>query len=380
MKRTLLISAQLLTVVTLIWLLYPNQMLETKGGIIKIKELEKSQKEEYGNSPKILKIDVLTDAHQVNFLNQKRNLNEFIEPANTSKDPAIINLGLDSSHQKNYGELLGEKSSFEPLLYLEAYGPLNIKIEGSKSFEKIEFSIPENFQNPAGAVSIEIYPAYKPNFFKDTKGSLTEEISIFSQKSRGPWMKVDSITINWSGDRDLFLSHENLIDLAALTGSKSIQSPQIEPKAWLEGMGSKIKSLDLRYETELAYEEGKNQGWQKVRTLQEMISANSANCIDLSVYVSKLALDSGYNAYIIANTGHAFCAISMPDEGAKDALTFETTDFLRSPLKPPENPGDSPREYLPGEKIIYPERPAPRAEEKTEIYLIDLNFWSKFYQ
>ena len=359
MKRATLILAQLLGLIFLVWLLYPNKPLTTTGGVVKISPSQ-SPGQYTNEKEKILEIDILTDAEKINFLNQKRKLDKLIEYSN-------------NNDFKNKEELLAEKSPFEPLIVIRARGPLNIKIKSSVSFQGTSFSIPE------GEHTAEVYPQYKPSFLKDIKGNITEKLWIYSQKSRGPWRQEDVIEIHWSGERDLFLSHENLIDLASLTNSRVEKYPEIPPNDWLKTMGEKIKSLNLRYETELVYKEGENQGWQKIRNLDDMIDAKSANCIDLCVYVCSLALASGYKAYIIANSGHALCAISLPSQTAKEAIIFETTDFLRPPLKPPEKPGQEPREYLPEEKIIYPERQKPREEENKEVYIVDLDFWSKFY-
>jgi hypothetical protein len=386
-KKIVLRLVQFSILVVIILLIKPNapvdsdEKLKEKGFIRKSPSIENIEEE------KISKIEVLTDGGKVNRLNQSRSLETITADPNS--------------------ELLGEKGAFEPLLILNAAGPLNIKITGQKSFDPIEFHIPKtktakNTKNTIDKTSnnngfiIEIFPKFRKEFFNrhmNEPHDDRETIKIYAQGTRGPYKHVASYEIAWSGPKDLFLSHENLIDLAALTGPKSHKMPTHPPAEWLAKISEKIQRKNLRYETELEYAESPNKegvnnsknsngnykGWQKVRSLEDMQRAGAANCIDLCTWIGQQALSEGYKAYIIADSNHAFCAISMPEDEFSKAIAFETTNYLRPPLKPPDKPGDPPREYRADEEIIYPERPPPRSEEKKELFVIDLDYWSKFF-
>jgi hypothetical protein len=372
-KRIILTSIQILLIGLVIITLKPNKPIEynsllplikgeteslvaeVKGGLIKLSISTDA------NSKKstIETIDFLTDGGKVNKLNQKRSLKKI----------------------KHEPELLGENAAFEPLLVIKATGPLNLKIKAEKSFDFIEFHIPEMTSSPDSRSSsiVEVYPKFNQHFLRVADSNQNERIKIYAQKNRGPYRLAESYKIIWSGPQDLFLSHENLIDLAALTGTRLNKTPAKPPANWLVQIGEKIKGEDLRYEVELEYQNEENQGWQKIRTWQEIIKAKAANCLDLSTWVSKSALESGYKSYIIMDSSHAFCAVSLPEEDFSDAIVFETTDYLKPPLKPPTTPEEQPREYEPGEEVIYPERDPPRSPEKKEIFFVDLDYWAGFY-
>jgi hypothetical protein len=325
-----------------------NAPLKTEGGIVKIKEFKKIGTIE-GVKPKVEEINIYLDSTRINRLNQRRNLCKI----------------------KDY---LGPNSAFKPLLELTVTGPINIELKGEKSFNQVLFHVPE------GHFKAQVYPEFLEDFLKTGNNQEEETIKIYAQRLHGPKWQVDEIKTKWSGPNDLFLSHKNLIDIAALTGRlKMDETPKISPQEWLTNMEEKIRNMDLRYETELVYNDTETKGWQKVRTLKDMLKDKKANCIDMSVWISKEALAAGFKSYIIANSGHALCAISLTDQTPNEAIAFESTNYLKPPLKPPDKPGGKAREYKPNEEIVYPKRKPPRAKEAQEVYIIDLTKWAELF-
>lgn len=335
------------------WVFKPNKPIKNpSGGTIK---LEENSQGKYPIGVNNVLINL--DNKRINRVNQRRDLKFFDE----------------------YPEIFHQGGIFKPLLSIEAQGPLNIEIEGNGPTGKILFHIPE------GTYSAHIYPEYINDKLFNGKAGEIEKIIISQWKPRGPKLKVDTIEAQWSGPNDLFLSTKNLTDIASITKEFSKKTSEIKTQS-IENLytiiSEKLKKEEIRYETDLPYLDGDERGWQLIRSPSQIESQKSANCIDVAVLVAIQAKKNGFNPYIWANSGHALCALSYANQEAANAIPFEGTDYLKAPLKPPTKPGEAPREYLPDEEIVYPERQAPRGEEppKDKIFSMDYNFWEKFYR
>jgi hypothetical protein len=305
-------------------------------------------------------VEILTDGTRVNRVNARRR--------------------LDLIESKPH--LFGTNAPFRPLLVTEVSGPLNVRISG---VEDGPLGKPMEFHVPEGTFIVEAYPEYASEKLWTGEPGQTEKIVIETQGERGKTRVASEFETSWSGPEELFLSSKNLGDLASIirTRTATTESSEGDTRPWLEAFGQKIKEARWRYETDPPLQEGDAQGWQRIRTEQEMGEQGTANCLDISVLLAHRALESGRNPFILANSGHALCAVSDQDKGAEEALAFEGTDFLIPPLKPkgPDNP-EGPREYLPNEEIPFPERKPPRGPERRpeEKILIDVREWMNYYR
>lgn len=340
----------------------PNPPIEApRGAVIRLSKDDELHK--FKQPTGINQIIVNLDNKRINRINQRR-------------DAKLIN---------KFPTYFGQNSAFKPLLELKVQGPVNIEIKGDGPTETILFHVPDT---PAtGEYNVEVYPHYNLNkLFSGSPGDI-ETITISQWKPRGLKQHVDTIKKQWSGPNDLFLSTRNLMDIASLIKEFSKDAYNFDIKGknienFTQNLGENIKSKDIRYETELAYLEGDDRGWQLIRTPIQIEKDKKANCIDIAILTSIKAIQNGFKPYIWANSGHALCAISYQSQNATQAIAFEGTDYLKAPLKPPTIPGEVPREYLPEEEIIYPEREPPRGIEpkKDEIFSMDYNFWEQFYR
>lgn len=315
--------------------------------------------EKFPSNPCIKEISLSLDNKRINRVNQRR------DPSLSTKNP----------------DYFGKTKAFKPLFTLKVAGPLNVEIKGDGPTKLILLHVPK------GLHEVDIYPNYDLQSLFSGKAGEKEQIEISQWKSRGPKLHVDTILTQWSGPNDLFLSTNNLMDIATLTKEFSEYQTGINIQAnsvdnLLQKLGVVIKNEKIRYETDLPYEIGDDRGWQLVRSPLTIMNDKKANCIDIAVLTSIIALNNGFKPYIWANSGHALCAIGYKDEDAQQALPFEGTDYLKPPLKPPATPKDEPREYLPNEIVIYPKRNPPRGKEpkQDEVFSMDYTFWEKFYR
>lgn len=358
--RRLLIFLAFLSVA--FFLFKPNPPLQNiEGAVIKVYEDQEIHKTKRPIG--INEITLNLDNKRVNKVNQRRN-------------PELID---------RFPRFFGQDSAFKPLLELKVQGPANIEIKGNGPTGQILFHIPKN-ETAAGWI-VEVYPYYTlEKLFKGKAGEI-EKITISQWKTHGLKLHVETIYAQWSGPNDLFLSTKNLMDTASLTKefSKTPTGFNIKEKNlenFTRSLGKEIKSRGIRYETDLPYNDGDDRGWQLIRDPEQINKDKKANCIDIAILTSIEAIKNNFKPYIWANSGHALCALSYKDQKETQAVSFEGTDFLKAPLKPPTKPGEEPREYLPGEEIIYPEREPPRGIEpkKEEIFSMDYSFWEKFYR
>jgi hypothetical protein len=304
-----------LVIILVIWKNKPNKDLETSGGVILITEiLEDTPKE----APSIKSITIFLDNKRINRLNQQR-------------DPK---LALNSNTSKYFGP----EGPFKPLLLLEIVGPLNIEIRGNGPTQTIMFHIPK------GQFLTEVYPDFELDQLFSGQPGQKEEIKIYQWGKKGPKSHVETIQAQWSGPKDLFLSTESLTDITSLIKSFSEKSHELTSslpladgnvQTWNEEVGKVIRAKNIRYETELAYGGGDEKGWQYIKSPEQIIVEGSANCLDIAILIAIKAINSGLNPYILANSGHALCALSLPDQGVQSAIPLEGTDYLKPPLKPP---------------------------------------------
>lgn len=356
----LLLFLSLITV--LFWLTKPNPPIETPRGAIVI--LSKNDKVHKVEPPTgINEILINLDNKRINRINQRR-------------DPNLIH---------KFPRFFGQDNSFKPLLKLQVQGPVNIEIKGDGPTGTILFHVPKG--KFGTEYNVDVYPYYNlERLFYGTTGEI-ENITISEWKSRGLKKHVDTIKAQWSGANDLFLSTKNLVDITSLIKefSKTPTNLQVYTnnlESFTTRLGKEIKNNHIRYETDLPYQDGDDRGWQLIRSPTQIERDKKANCIDIAILTSIEALKNNFKPYIWANSGHALCALSYQNQNANQAVAFEGTDYLKTPLKPPTKPGETPREYLPGEEVIYPEREPPRGKEPQteEIFSMDYTFWEKFYR
>lgn len=335
------------------WAFKPNQPIKSsRGAVVKLESIAPTN-----DSIGISNILINLDNKRINRVNQRRN-------------PRLL---------KQYPQIFAQDGVFKPLLNIEAQGPLNIEIKGDGPTGKILFHIPK------GAYNAHVYPKYIEDKLFTGKAGEIEKIKISQWKPRGPKLHVDTITAQWSGPNDLFLSTKNLTDIASLTKEFLKETEKIHTSSienLYKNISEGLKKDEIRYETDLPYIDGDERGWQLIRSPSQIELQKSANCIDIAILVAIQAINNGFSPYIWANSGHALCAVSYSNRDATSAIPFEGTDYLKAPLKPPTKPGEAPREYLPEEEIVYPERQAPRGEEppKEKIFSMDYNFWEKLYR
>jgi hypothetical protein len=352
-----------LTFISIAFFLFkPNPPLQTiEGAAIRIYEDQEIHK--YTKPTGINEITLSLNNKRVDKVNQRRN-------------PRLI-------HQ--FPKFFGKDSSFKPLLILKVQGPVNIEIKGDGPTGRILFHVPKN--ELATEWIVEVYPYYILEKLFEGKTGEIEKITISEWKTHGLKLPVETIHTQWSGPNDLFLSTKNLMDTASLTKEFSktptgfnIKEENLEN--FTRKLGEDIKSKSIRYETDLPYHEGDDRGWQLIRSPEQISKDKRANCIDIAILTAIEALKNNFKPYIWANSGHALCALSYETQSPEQAIAFEGTDYLKPPLKAPTKPGEPPREYLPEEEIIYPEREPPRGIEpkQEEIFSMDYSFWEKFYR
>jgi hypothetical protein len=353
----------LLLIVLCLWMSRPKFPFKTSGAQIKTQLLAGVPL----SLPGIKEITILLDNNRINKVNQRRN-------------PSLIN------HPK-YSEYFGQEKAFRPLLVLNVQGPMNVEIQGDKTIGNIKFHV------KAGLQEVEVYPNYNlKELFQGVAGD-KEIIKIYESEDGNFKSLVEEIQAQWSGPDDLFLSSKSLIDLASISTNfkekglpqelKNIDDPNSKNKPiknWLEDLGEALRKKQWRYETDMPYAEGDGKGWQRIRDGSRILSDQKANCIDIAILISVLSQNKGFDPFIIANSGHSLCAVSEKTKGISESYKFEGTDYLKSPLKPPSYPTDTPREYLPGEEIVYPQQEAPRAPEAQELYSVNIDYWAKFYR
>lgn len=277
----------------------------------------------------------------------------------------------------------GPRAPFKPLICVDVAGPGNLEIQGDGPTGTIRTTIPE------GGWGVEIYPEFLPEKLLGGRAGETETLKFYFEPATGGREKQAEETLSWSGPEEIFLRVANLIDLAALTKPVPrgpIQKEGTSPQQWLENLGKELKAKNLGYESEPAA-----QGWQAVRTEEKMDADGRANCLDIALMVARRAKQNGFSPHILANSGHALCAVGLPGQPPANATFFEGTAYLSETPKPKPTPPPSTaaviQSVLTG-KPVPPPAPtppppntaAPREPEPPEIFAVDLGAWETFFR
>lgn len=293
-----------------------------------------------------------------------------------------LNSRRDAKFLTQSPQAFGPAHPFKPLTTVVATGPGNLEISGDGPTGTARTKVPE------GTHSIEVYPDFLPERIFTGEAGETETLRFYFEPASGGRTLQGQETLTWSGPRELFLSSKNLIDLAALTKSvKAGKETNLAPTQWLETWGKEIQKENLAYESESA-----SFGWQPIRTLEEMRAAEAANCLDIALLTAQEAKSKGYSPHILANSGHAVCAVAPKGEGASNAIFFEGTAFLNQDRKakpkvaPPE-PGswaETWEKIVPPKALEKPEdspnRAPPREPEPPDTFSIDLERWETIFR
>lgn len=276
----------------------------------------------------------------------------------------------------------GPENPFKPLVTAVATGPGNLEMTGNGPTGKTRTHVPQ------GTYEIEIYPEFIGSKLFSGEAGETETLKFYFEPATGGRDLQAEETLTWSGPTELFLSTKNLIDLAALTKrtaeAEAKTKPAPGPEAWLETLGKELAAEGLFYESEPS-----GQGWQPIRTLKKMREDKAANCLDIALLTAQRAKAEGFSPHILANSGHALCAVAPKGGGIETATFFEGTAYLSQEPKPAPTPiPGSLREKWeeivpPGptpEPTPAPNKAAPRQPEAEETFSIDLGHWEQFFR
>lgn len=290
----------------------------------------------------------------------------------------------------------GIEAPFHPLISIEIEGPGNLIIKGNGPTGIITAAAPK------GLHILEIYPLFLKEKLLSGYPGEKENLKFFFEPEIGKRSLQAEETLTWSGPNEVFLSSKNLQDVAALIEPRQINQKEkleikntnfpstTDPQGWLQIFGSSLRQENLAYESEPA-----SQGWQKIRTLEKMREDKAANCFDIAVLTAQQARSAGFSVYLIANSGHALCAVGIPGKPPEEATFFEGTEFLGSkePPKPKPKPktktktkkqegktGNEGEEQEQEPKEPAPNKAPPREKEPEDVFLIDLQKWFPFFQ
>ena len=252
---------------------------------------------------------------------------------------------------EEFPDLFGENKEFRLLVTIRAYGPGSVLINGNPATGNLEIPVGE------GGERIEVYPHYKiEELAADME--LQEGLSVSWKDKRGE-RTVDSRTIPWSSPREFFLTPKRFGDLAAMAWNRG--------KAWngREDCPRKLESLakySVKYEKPSVTE-----GWQRVRSIDEILKEKKANCLDLTVWITGNCAQSGWMSKIYILGNH-----SMPTFGSPlNPLILESTALVESEIA---GKARKMEEALKEGEKNYKESIEQGGQE------IDLKYWRPFYR
>lgn len=211
---------------------------------------------------------------------------------------------------EKFPDLFGAEKEFPPLMTVKAYGPGQINIMGDPAAGRIMIPV-----GPGGE-RIEIYPHYSLEALEDER-EIEEQITVQWKDEKGE-RTVDTRNLPWSSRRDFFLSPDRFGDLAYLAWATG--------NTWIsqEDVPKQMKNLS---KSKVAYESPQPVGgWQRIRTIGEILRDKKANCLDLTVWVAGNSAHSGWASKIFILGNH-----SMPGFGApENLLILESTALIKS--------------------------------------------------
>lgn len=221
-----------------------------------------------------------------------------------------INAHRDAKLIGEYPDLFGENKEFRPLMTVRAYGPGKLTIFGDPATGSLVIPV------GTGGEKVEIYPHYKLEELA-REGELKEQITV-QWKDEISERTVDSRSLPWSSKHEFFLSPTRFGDLAALAwGHGKPWKTREDCPRLLQNLGK----LNIQYEVPSVTE-----GWQRVRTIEEVVREKKANCLDLTVWIAGNSAHSGWLSKIYILGNH-----SMPGFGsASSPLILETTALVES--------------------------------------------------
>lgn len=255
--------------------------------------------------------------------------------------------------------LFGIDRAFPPLMTIECTGPGAIIVKTQPAGES-----QQRVEIPAGGRKVEFYPNYKASVLWNPK-TISEKITVIweNQTDNGDieLVSVDQRELVWSQPNEIFLSRERMQDLTALAWRTSARWNTRE---------SAIKTLKQIQRGGIIYEKPQPQGgWQKIRTLPEILVEKRANCLDLTVAIAGKSARTGWLSQINILDGHSIPSIG--DE--KNPLWLETTALLISESRPrPESIANA---------ILLGEAGYRAGLEKTKQALtLDVKDWLEVYK
>lgn len=273
-------------------------------------------------------------------------------------------------------ELFGPDRPFRPLMVLEASGPGNLLIRGDGPTGVITLPIPK------GNYTIEVYPEFLMKELTKGEPGDKENLIFEFEPAKGRKKIVAKETLTWSGPCEIFLSSKNLGDLAALLTNITLkEKPEIEtPEELLNFLTKEIKERSLVAESDSA-----TTGWQKLKTDKELLPGANANCLDLALLTAEHALQQGLSPTLIANSGHALCAVAPKGAPLEKATFFEATNYLKAPesreTKDPELKDSEPTGTVKkNPEMPAPNRAKPRKQEPEEVFAIPFEKWIPFFR
>lgn len=322
----------------------PSITLGTTGGRVRREVLPDNTPTD-GNSVDqgVYELTVHLDQGKINRVNARRN------PEKIDTNP----------------DLFGIDKIFKPLITIEAKGPGKIILEGSKNTPEIHIPVSPLKEK------IEIYPNYNLSVLFGGQHGEKEKINVYFDNGEEKKL-IESLDVVWSGPREIFLSDKNLCDLASLSQVSVL--PETLAKTdnldlWLELLANDFKEKKIRY----IESSGDEQGWQLIKTPKSIMNQNSANCLDMVLWVSSASEAAGFESYLIAMDGHALVAVAPQGKDLGDAKYIETTLLIEQLDNKPSSLADAIKKGS--------EQVKEKMEKDPEkILAINLKEWKKYYR
>jgi len=298
-----------------------------------------------------------------------------------------INQRRDSRLIKTYPQLFGPTNAFKPLLKIITQGPGTIKIAAKAKKNSQTPTNPMIIPIDSGNWEIDVYPDYILEKLFTGHSHEQETLHIEFEGPQFPKQKVLVLNINWSGPSDLFLSTLSLVDIASFVTTNTHPNPSkpINVPDFIFELKNQLNPLPIRYDPDSS--EILRGGWQSIKSFDGMLRSEKANCLDMSAWIAAKAIENDLKPFILANSGHAFCAITTKTGKLADSNPVEGASLIKPPL-PPQLPPTPPRSPTPKPSEGKP-KPVPKSAPKsvpknepdaTSIFEIDILHWAQFYR